>query len=90
MTVLSLALFFLGLALLVAEAHLPSFGLLGAAGVAALASGLVLAVVGAGGSIALALGLAVPVAAGRSGWASWLSAASVLPPGGAPAAARRA
>jgi membrane-bound serine protease (ClpP class) len=67
MTVLSLVLFFLGLALLVAEAHLPSFGLLGAAGVAALASGLVLAVVGAGGSIALALGLAVPVAAATIG-----------------------
>ena len=57
----------LGLALLVAEAHLPTFGLLGGAGVAAMASGLVLAVVGAGGSIALALGLAVPVAAATIG-----------------------
>jgi len=64
MTVLSVALLFLGLALLVAEAHLPTFGIVGAAGVAALASGLVLALVGAGGSLALALGLTLPVAAG--------------------------
>lgn len=63
MTVLTLALLVLGLALLVAEAHLPSFGLLGTAGVAALVSGVVLAVVGAGGSIALALGLGLPLAA---------------------------
>ena len=63
MTVLTLALLLMGLVLLVAEAHLPSFGLLGTAGVAALVSGVVLAVVGAGGSIALALGLGLPVAA---------------------------
>jgi membrane-bound serine protease (ClpP class) len=64
MTVLSVALLFLGLGLLVAEAHLPTFGLVGSAGVAAMATGLVLALVGAGGSLALALGLALPVAAG--------------------------
>ena len=63
MAVLTLALLILGLVLLVAEAHLPTFGLLGTAGVAALISGVVLAVVGAGGSIALALGLGLPVAA---------------------------
>lgn len=63
MTVLTLALLLMGLVLLVTEAHLPSFGLLGTAGVAALVSGVVLAVVGAGGSIALALGLGLPVAA---------------------------
>ncbi len=63
MAVLTLALLVLGLVLLVAEAHLPSFGLLGTAGVAALVSGVVLAVVGAGGSIALALGLGLPLAA---------------------------
>ena len=63
MTVLTLALLLMGLVLLVAEAHLPSFGLLGTAGVGALVSGVVLAVVGAGGSIALALGLGLPVAA---------------------------
>jgi membrane-bound ClpP family serine protease len=64
MTVLSVALLFLGLALLVAEAHLPTFGLVGSAGVAAMTGGLVLALVGSGGSLALALGLALPVAAG--------------------------
>ena len=63
MTVLTLALLLMGLMLLVAEAHLPSFGLLGTAGVAALVAGVVLAVVGSGGSIALALGLGLPVAA---------------------------
>ena len=64
MTVLSVALLCLGLALLVAEAHLPTFGVVGAAGVAALVAGLVLALVGAGGSVVLALGLALPVAVG--------------------------
>ena len=64
MIVLSVALLFLGLALLVAEAHLPTFGIVGTAGVAAMVAGLVLALVGAGGSLALALGLALPVAAG--------------------------
>jgi membrane-bound ClpP family serine protease len=63
MTVLTLALLLMGLVLLVAEAHLPSFGLLGTAGVAALVSGVVLAVVGSGGSLALGLGLGLPVAA---------------------------
>lgn len=64
MTVLSVVLLFLGLALLVAEAHLPTFGVVGAAGVAAMGAGLVLALVGAGGSLALALGLTLPVVAG--------------------------
>jgi membrane-bound serine protease (ClpP class) len=64
MTVLSLALLFLGLGLLVAEAHLPTFGVVGAAGVAAVVAGLVLALLGAGGSLALALALALPVGAG--------------------------
>ena len=63
MTVLTLALLIMGLVLLVAEAHLPTFGLLGTAGIASLVSGVVLAVVGAGGSIALALGLGLPLAA---------------------------
>ncbi len=64
MAVLTLALLFAGLALLVAEAHLPTFGIVGAGGVAAIVAGIVLATVGAGGSVALALGLAVPVAIG--------------------------
>ena len=64
MTVLSVALLCLGLALLVAEAHLPTFGVVGAAGVAALVAGIVLAVVGAGGSLVLALAVSLPVAIG--------------------------
>jgi membrane-bound serine protease (ClpP class) len=63
MTILTLALLILGLVLLVVEAHLPTFGLLGTAGVASLVSGVVLAVVGAGGSIGLALGIGLPLAA---------------------------
>ena len=63
MAVLILALLFVGLALLVAEAHLPTFGIVGAMGLAALAAGVALAMVGAGGSVALALGVTVPLAA---------------------------
>jgi len=62
MSVLILVLLVVGLVLLVAEAHLPTFGLLGTAGIASLVSGVVLAVVGAGGSIALALSLGLPLA----------------------------
>jgi membrane-bound ClpP family serine protease len=63
MAVLILVLLLVGLALLVAEAHLPTFGIVGAAGIAALAAGVVLALVGAGGSIVLALGVTLPLAA---------------------------
>jgi membrane-bound ClpP family serine protease len=63
MTVLTLVLVVLGLVLLVAEAHLPSFGVLGAAGIAALVSGVVLAVVDAGGGIVLAMSVGLPLAA---------------------------
>jgi membrane-bound serine protease (ClpP class) len=63
MTLLTLALVLLGLGLLVAEAHLPTYGLLGTAGIGSLGAGIVLAVVASGGSLALALGLALPVAA---------------------------
>lgn len=64
MTLLTLALVLLGLGLLVAEAHLPTYGLLGTTGIGALAGAVVLAVVASGGSVALALGLAVPLVAG--------------------------
>ena len=63
MTVLILALLVTGAALLVAEAHLPTYGALGAAGVGALATGIVLAVLESGGSIAIALALALPIGA---------------------------
>jgi membrane-bound ClpP family serine protease len=64
MTALIIALMITGAALLVAEAHVVSYGLLGVAGVAALVTGGVLAVEAAGGSVVLALAMAVPVAGG--------------------------
>jgi membrane-bound serine protease (ClpP class) len=52
----------MGALLLVAEAHLASYGVLGVLGVLALVAGGVLAVGEAGGSVALALALALPAA----------------------------
>jgi membrane-bound ClpP family serine protease len=62
MSAVSVALLVTGAALLVAEAHISSYGLLGIAGLGALIAGGVLAVDGAGGSVWLALALALPVA----------------------------
>lgn len=67
MTALIIALLVLGPALLVAEAHLPTYGALGLAGIAAVVAGMVLAVVESGGSVALALALALPVAVASAG-----------------------
>jgi membrane-bound ClpP family serine protease len=66
MSALTLVLVILGLLLLVVEAHVPTYGALGTAGVAALALGLVLLVIGSGGSLLLALALGFPVAAAGS------------------------
>ena len=63
MTVLTLALLFLGLGLLVVEAHLPTYGVLGLAGIGALGAGIALAVLESGGGIGLALGIVLPIAA---------------------------
>ena len=63
MTGLSVALMIVGALLLVAEAHVVSYGVLGVTGVLALVAGAVLAVSAAGGSVAVALAFAVPVAA---------------------------
>jgi membrane protein implicated in regulation of membrane protease activity len=62
MTALIVASLVVGASLLVAEAHLASYGLLGIAGVLALATGGVLAVEAAGGSVVVALALVLPVA----------------------------
>jgi membrane-bound ClpP family serine protease len=62
MELLVLVLLVLGLGFLVAEAHLPSYGALGTAGVGALATGIILAITQSGGSIALALALTIPLA----------------------------
>ena len=64
MTALIVALLVTGALLLVAEAHLTSYGVLGITGVLALVAGVVLAVGEAGGSVALALALALPIAIG--------------------------
>ena len=61
MTALIVVLLAMGAALLIAEAHVASYGVLGVAGVAALAGGIVLAVGAAGGSLVLSLALATPV-----------------------------
>jgi membrane-bound serine protease (ClpP class) len=62
MTALSIVLMITGAVLLVAEAHVVSYGVLGVAGVLSLVAGGVLAVSAAGGSVATALALAVPIA----------------------------
>jgi membrane-bound ClpP family serine protease len=62
MTALTVVLLVTGASLLVAEAHLASYGLLGIAGVLALTTGGVLAVDSAGGSLLVAVALVLPVA----------------------------
>src|SRR3954451_5024182 len=62
MTVVGVVLVLAGLALLVAEAHLPG-GVLGALGGVSLAAGAALAVAGAGGTLLLAIPVAVGAAA---------------------------
>jgi membrane-bound serine protease (ClpP class) len=63
MTALIIVMVVLGASLLVAEAHVVSFGVLGIAGVALLAAAGVLAVDAAGGSVAVAASLVIPAAA---------------------------
>src|SRR5947209_8368735 len=62
MTALIVALLVAGAALLVAEAHVVSYGVLGSAGLAALVGAIALSVTAAGGSAVLAIALAAPVA----------------------------
>lgn len=66
MTALIVALLMTGAALLVAEAHVVSYGLLGAAGIAALVAAAVLTVEAAGGGVLAALAVALPVAVALS------------------------
>jgi len=65
MTAFGLALLALGAALAVVEAHVASYGVIGALAVAALAIGIGVLVDAAGGGVAL--GLAVGLAAGGAG-----------------------
>jgi membrane-bound ClpP family serine protease len=60
MNALTVALVVLGASLLIAEAHVASFGILGAAGIAALALAGMLAVDSLGGSVVLGLVVVLP------------------------------
>jgi membrane-bound serine protease (ClpP class) len=64
MTALAVALMVTGALLLVAEAHLASYGLLGVAGVLALGAGGLIAISEAGGSIVVGLAIFLPIAIG--------------------------
>jgi membrane-bound serine protease (ClpP class) len=68
MTALSVALMITGALLLVAEAHVASYGVLGVAGVLALVGGIVAGVSAAGGSVAVAVAFAIPVALVAVAW----------------------
>ena len=67
---LMLVLVIVGLALLAAEAHLSTRGVLGTVGSGALLTGIVLAAIESGGALAVALGLTlgVPIAAAFAGF----------------------
>jgi membrane-bound ClpP family serine protease len=79
MVILGIVLVLVGAGLLVAEAHLPTFGVLGLAGLAALVTGGVVAVDASGGGVALvlAVGLVLTLAAGVALAAVVRGAASV-------------
>jgi membrane-bound ClpP family serine protease len=66
MVILVIVLLVVGAALLVAEAHLPTYGVLGLAGLASLVAGGVVAVDASGGGLALVLvvGLVLALTAG--------------------------
>jgi membrane-bound ClpP family serine protease len=61
-TALIVALVLVGASLLIAEAHVVSYGVLGVAGVASLATAGVLAIEAAGAGAVLALAVVVPIA----------------------------
>ena len=62
MVILGIVLLLAGAALLVAEAHLPTYGALGATGVIGLVAGGALAVSGSGGGVALVLAVSIILA----------------------------
>jgi membrane-bound serine protease (ClpP class) len=67
MTVVGLLLLVTGAGLVVAEAHLPSHGALGVAGVTALVAGAIFAIAGAGAGLAVAIPIAAILAAASTG-----------------------
>ena len=62
MVLVGIALLLAGAGLLVAEAHLPSYGALGIGGVVGLVAGTAIAIDGSGGGVALIVGVAAIVA----------------------------
>jgi membrane-bound ClpP family serine protease len=80
MVILGIVLVLLGAALLAAEAHLPTYGVLGLTGLAALVTGGVVAVGASGGGLALVLvvGLVLTLIAGGALAAAVRGAASVV------------
>ena len=62
MVILGIVLLLAGAALLVAEAHLPTYGALGVTGAIGLVAGGALAVSGSGGGLALVLAVSIIVA----------------------------
>ena len=62
MVILGIVLVLTGAGLMVAEAHLPTYGLLGLAGVVTLVAGGAIAVDGSGGGLALVLTVALVLA----------------------------
>ena len=77
MTAVIVALVVLGASLLIAEAHVVSYGLLGIGGVAALATAGVLAVEALGGSALLGLAIMLPAVA-LAAWALVIVARKAL------------
>jgi membrane-bound ClpP family serine protease len=68
MSAIGLVLILLGAALVAAEAHVPSHGVLGSMAVVSLALGVALAVAGAGAATAVAIAAALAVAAAGGIW----------------------
>ena len=89
MSTLGVILVVVGAALMVAEAHMPSHGVLGAGAAAALTAGVVLALSGAGaaGGAVVAAGLAVALAGLALAWLLLREVARRPPIGGSQRAA---
>lgn len=68
MTALGIVLVLVGATLVVAEAHVPTLGALGATGTCVLVAGAVLAILGAGGGVALVVPIALAVTLASGGF----------------------
>src|SRR4051794_14895391 len=68
MTEVGLLLVLVGAALVAAEAHVPSHGVLGSLAVVSLALGVALAIAGAGAATAVAIAAALGVALAGGAW----------------------